>query len=59
MADTVVIQMVVGMISWISDGINDEFVGNNDAKGVGLVNALRCCSGSYYVTDGVSGCIMS
>ena len=59
MANTVVVQMVVGMISWTSDGINDEFASNNDAKGVEVVNASQCCSGSCCVTDAVSGCIMS
>ena len=59
MADTVVVRMVVGTISWISDGINDEFAGNNNEKGVEMVDASRCCSGSCCVTTSVSGCTMS
>ena len=58
-ADTIVVRMVVGMISWTSGGINEEFAGNNDAKGVEIVGASRCCSGSWYDADGVSGCTMS
>ena len=58
-ADTVVIRMVVGMISWTSDGINGEFAGNSDAKEVEVVDALRCCSRSCCVTAGISGCTMS
>ena len=59
MADTVVVWMVVGTMSWISDEINGEFAGNNDKKGVEIVDASRCYSGSYCVTVGVSGCTMS
>ena len=59
MADTVVVRMVVGTISWTSGEINDEFAGNNAKKGVEIVDASQCCSGSCYVTMGVSGCTMS
>ena len=59
MANTVVVRMVVGTISWTFDEINDKFAGTNDEKGVEIVGASQCCSGSYYVTVGVSGCTMS
>ena len=58
-ADTVVVRIVVGMISWTSGGINEGFAGNSDVKGVEIVGASRCCSGSCCDTNGVSGCTMS
>ena len=51
--------MVVGTMSWISDEIKDEFAGNNDEKGVEIIDGSWCCSGSCCVTVGVSGCTMS
>ena len=36
-ADTVVVRMVVGIMSWTSGSSNGGFAGNNDAKGVKIV----------------------
>ena len=58
MADTVVVRMVVGTMSWASDEINGGFAGNNNEKGVEIVNASWCYSRSCCVTVGVSGCTM-
>ena len=38
MAETVVVRMVVGTMSWASDEINDGFEGNNDEKGVEMID---------------------
>ena len=57
--DTIVVRMVVGMMSWVSDEINGEFAGSSDEKGVEIIDGLWCCSRSCCVTVGVSGCTMS
>ena len=36
-ADTVVVRIVVGMMSWTSGGTNGGFASNSDAKGVEVV----------------------
>ena len=38
-ADTVVVRIVVGMMSWMSGGSDEGFAGNSDAKGVEIVGA--------------------
>ena len=38
MADTVVVRMVVGTMSWASDEINGEFAGNSDEKEVEIID---------------------
>ena len=38
MAETVVVRMVVGMMSWASGEINAGFEGNKDEKGVEIID---------------------